>query len=61
MSSLLAIVFAVIAVAQGYGGVFLSSLAIAAVLLVARASLIAFGTITNEQREQTALLVLQTL
>ena len=60
MSSFLAIVFAVIAFGQGYGGVFLSSLAIVPVLLVAGASLIAFGTITIEQRKQTALLALQT-
>ena len=60
MSSLLAIVFAVIAAGQGYGEVFLASLGIAAVLLVAGAPLIAFGTITNEQRKQTALLALQT-
>ena len=60
MNFLLAIVFAVIAVSQGYGGVFLSSLAIAPVLLVAGASLIAFRTITNEQKKQTALLALQT-
>ncbi len=60
ISSLLAIVFALIAASQGYGDVFLAFLVIAAVLLVAGAPRIAFGTITNEQRKQTALLALQT-
>jgi len=60
ISSFLAIVLAFIAAGSGYGDAFLGLLAIAAVLLVAGAPLIAFGTITNEQRKQTALLALQT-
>ena len=60
LSALLAVGLGLFAFGMGEFAASIYSFAIAALLLVAGAPLIAFGTITNEQRKQTALLALQT-
>ena len=59
LSSLIAVLVAFYAMTEGYGAAAFTSLVGAALLFVAGAPLIAFGTITNEQRKQSALLALQ--
>ena len=59
LSAAIAVFVAFYAMTEGYGAAAVTSLVAAALLFVAGAPLIAFGTITNEQRKQTALLALQ--
>ena len=59
LSAVIALFVAFYAITVGYGAAAVTSLGAAALLFVAGAPLIAFGTITNEQRKQTALLALQ--